>query len=264
MSILQEIFIHKMQEVSERMQAVPFDTLLARLNDAPEPPDFIRALTKPRTAKPALIAEVKHKSPSKGILRDPFDPIALARTYRDNGAAAISVLTDEKYFGGHLRYLEEINTELGGNMPTLRKDFIFSEYQLAEAAAAGAGAVLLIAAMLSAKELIYLREKAEDYGMAALVEIHTRAEMDAALEAGAALIGINNRDLHTFTVNITTSLTLRSFLPSSVVVVSESGIKTSEDVRRLADAGVDAMLIGEALVIEPDPGEAIRRLRGAA
>ena len=264
MSILQEIFIHKRQEVAERMRELPIEALHHKLEDVPEAPDFIESLKKTGSDKPALIAEVKHKSPSKGVLRSPFDPYALAQTYRENGAAAVSVLTDEKYFGGKLDYLAGISTSFAGTLPTLRKDFIFSEYQVLEAAAAGASAVLLIAAMLSRRELAFLLEKAEDYGMSALVEAHTHAEVDAALEAGAALIGINNRDLHTFTVDIGTTLALRPHIPPTVTVVSESGISTAEHVRTLADAGVDAMLIGETLVVEQDPAVAIRKLRGAA
>lgn len=266
MSILEEIFTHKRSEVAARIAEHPVETLVDLLPSLSRQSRFIDALKRSTANRPALIAEVKHRSPSKGLLRENFDPITLAKSYAAHGAEAISVLTDEKYFGGHLDYLYEVNRALSSReppTPTLRKDFIFSEYQLLEAAVAGASAVLLIAAMLSLQDLEYLIERTHELSMEPLVEIHNKAELQIAVSAGATLIGINNRDLHTFEVDLQTTLSLRPLVPGNIAVVSESGIKTAEHVRLLAEAGVDAMLIGESLVREQDPGIAIRRLREA-
>jgi indole-3-glycerol phosphate synthase len=266
MSILDEIFAHKRIEVAAAKQHVPEAELEKKAGVTPVPPDFVRALTDLNRAAPRLIAEIKYRSPSKGVLCRDFDPLRLAQTYAENGAAAISVLTDEKYFGGKLEYLSGIarslrsddfcrwigTTEVVTTIPLLRKDFIFDRYQLLEARAAGASAVLLIAAMLEQDALCALIAEAETLSLTLLIEVHTRAELDRAQEAGARVIGINNRDLHTFKVSLQTTLDLRSHIPSWVVVVAESGIKTMEDVCMLADAGVDAMLIGEGLVTAED------------
>ncbi len=207
--------------------------------------------------KPRLIAEVKFRSPSKGILRSTYDPLELARTYAEKGAAAISVLTDEKYFGGSLGVLEDIaNLDLG--LPLLRKDFIFDRYQLLEARAAGASAALLIVAMLTPGQLCSLLAEAHSLGLEALVEAHCAAEVERALEAGARIVGVNNRDLHTFEVSLDTCLQLRKQIPAEVVMVAESGIRNPADVARLEAAGVDAMLIGEALVTAEDVGARVR------
>ena len=206
---------------------------------------------------PRLIAEVKYRSPSKGILCPDFDHLGLARTYAKNGAAAISILTDEKYFGGSLDYLRKI-AALTLGIPLLRKDFIFDHYQLLEARAAGASAVLLIVAMLKPEQLRDLLTAARELGLEALVETHTSDEVEEALEVGARVIGVNNRDLHTFNVSLETSLQLRPQIPSDVVMVAESGIHTTDDIARLAAAGVDAMLIGEGLVTALDVGAKVR------
>ncbi len=208
---------------------------------------------------PRLIAEVKYRSPSKGILRPAFDPLGLAHSYAQNGAAAISVLTDEKYFGGSLEILREI-AALDLGLPLLRKDFIFDRYQLLEARRAGASAVLLIVAMLTLGQLRALLDAAQALGLEALVETHTAAEVTQALEAGAHIIGVNNRDLHSFEVRLETCLNLRSQIPAQVVMVAESGIHSAADVARLAAAGVDAMLVGEGLVTAADVGAKVREL----
>ena len=251
MSILDEIFAHKRIEVTARRQKLSVGDLEAVIPDLPTPMDFTAALRRDTDSALRLIAEVKYRSPSKGILCPDFDPLGLARTYAENGAAAISVLTDEKYFGGSLEILQSIaNLDLG--LPLLRKDFIFDRYQLLEARAAGASAVLLIVAMLEAEQLQDLLAATHDLNLEALIETHTRQEVEQALKVGARVIGVNNRDLHTFNVSLETSLELRPLIPSDIVMVTESGIHTTEDVARLVVTDVDAMLIGEGLVTAPD------------
>ena len=259
MSILNEIFAHKKTEVVKAKQQISTVELEACITELPIPPDFAAALSGGSNTAPRLIAEVKYRSPSKGILCPDFDPVGLARTYAENGAAAISVLTDEKYFGGSLDYLQAI-TALKLQMPLLRKDFIFDNYQLLEARAAGASAVLLIVAMLEVTQLRDLLSAAHELDIEALVETHTCHEVAQAIQAGACVIGVNNRDLHTFKVSLETSLQLRPSIPQSVVMVAESGIHTSDDVARLAAAGVDAMLIGEGLVTAPNIAAKVREM----
>jgi indole-3-glycerol phosphate synthase len=257
MSILDEIFAHKRREVAAIRKRVPVSDLEAAIKDSPFPPDFAATLKGETGSAPRLIAEVKYRSPSRGILCPDFDHLGLARTYAKNGAAAISILTDEKYFGGSLDYLQDI-ADLEMAVPLLRKDFIFDRYQLLEARAAGASAVLLIVAMLEPLQLRDLLAANRELGLEALVETHTADEVEQALEAGARVIGVNNRDLHTFTVSLETSLQLRPQIPSDVVMVAESGIHTTDDVARLAAAGIDAMLIGEGLVTADDVGGKVR------
>jgi indole-3-glycerol phosphate synthase len=257
MSILDEIFTYKRTEVVAAKESTSLADLEAAIKDLPPPLDFAAVLKGTSSATPQLIAEVKYRSPSKGILCPDFDHLRLARTYTENGAAAISVLTDQKYFGGSLDYLREI-AALESGVPLLCKDFIFDHYQLLEARSAGASAVLLIVAMLAPKQLRDLLAATHELGLAALVETHTSDEVERALEVGARVIGVNNRDLHTFNVTLETSLQLRPQIPSDVVMVAESGIHTMEDVARLAAAGVDAMLIGEGLVTAVDIGAKVR------
>ncbi len=257
MSILHEIFAHKRAEVAAAKAKRPISELEARVGDVPKPQAMTSALTGQSFAPPRLIAEVKHRSPSKGVLCPDFNPFGLARSYAKNGAAAISVLTDKKYFGGSLRYLREI-AALDLGLPLLRKDFIFDRYQLLEARAAGASAVLLIVDMLEERQLGSLLSATRDLGMEALVETHDRAEIETALGAGARLIGINNRDLHTFEVKLETTLELCPEIPPDIVVVAESGIHSPNDVARLTAANVNAMLIGESLVTADDIGAKIQ------
>jgi indole-3-glycerol phosphate synthase len=258
MNILDEIFAHKKTEVAARKQAQPLAEVRRASEAAPLPPDFISALR--RVASPALIAEVKKASPSKGLLCPDFDPLQLARTYAENGATAISVLTEEKYFQGHLDYLKVIHSAMP-QIPLLRKDFICDAYQVYEARAAGASAVLLITAYLDGSQLVELHALILSLGMTPLVETHERAELDQALKLdGLRLLGVNNRDLRTFKVNLQTCLDLRPLVPAEVCFVAESGIQVPEDIRCLRAAGVDAALIGEALVTVPDIGEKIRTL----
>jgi indole-3-glycerol phosphate synthase len=217
--------------------------------------DF-RAALLART--PAIIAEIKKASPSKGLLADEFDPAAIARDYERGGASALSVLTDEKFFQGSLADLAAARAATA--LPVLRKDFILDEYQVAEAGAHGADAILLIAAVLPAGSLRRLREYAGEFQMAALVEVHDERELEIALASDAAIIGVNNRNLGTFEVLLDTSVRLAERIPAGVVKVSESGITSAADIRRLHEAGFDACLIGEHLMQAPNRTEALRVL----
>jgi len=227
----------------------------ARCREAPR--NFGAALDGPDIS---LIAEVKRASPSKGPLRPDLDASSLAREYSAAGAAAISVLTEKDYFLGGFADLEAARAAAG--LPVLCKDFIIEEYQVYEARAHGADAVLLIAAVLTRRRLEDLLATARSLGMAALVEVHNRSELAEALECRPAIIGINNRDLADFSVDIKTTLDLRPLVPPGILVVSESGIRTHDDVRMLQEIGVDAVLVGEALVTSPSPAAKIAELLG--
>ena len=217
--------------------------------------DFSRALISRR---PAVIGEVKRASPSKGILTEAFDPAGTARAYEQGGAAALSVLTDEKYFQGSLAHLESARSAIG--LPVLRKDFTTDLYHVHQAAAHGADAILLIAAILSEREMLDFRELAESYRMAALVEVHSEDELRPAIASGARIIGVNNRDLRTFHVDLVVSLSLADKIPDGVIKVSESGIHTAADVQRLRAAGYNSFLVGEHLMKSGDPAAALARL----
>jgi indole-3-glycerol phosphate synthase len=216
--------------------------------------NFRAALTQ---SHPAIISEIKKASPSKGVLSESFDPAAIARLYALGGAAALSVLTEREFFKGSLDDLSAARAAI--ELPVLRKDFTIDEVHVIEAAAHGADAILLIAALLSESELRRFRELAAQFQMAALVEVHDEAELETALASGAEIVGVNNRNLHTFEVKLETSLTLAGKIPSSVVKVAESGIHSSSDVKKLA--GFDAFLVGEHLMKSPDPAAALRELR---
>ncbi len=210
-------------------------------------------------ASPAIIGEVKKASPSRGVLAQDFDPRGIALTYQKGGAAALSVLTDKEYFQGSLADLHAARSAV--RIPVLRKDFILDEAQIAESFMAGADAILLIAAVLDLKALRRLREFAESLGLDVLVEAHDEMELDRALESGATIAGVNNRDLHTFQVSLDTSFRLAGRIPPGIMAVSESGIRTHEDVRRLMEAGYRAFLVGEHLMTAPDPVAALAELR---
>jgi indole-3-glycerol phosphate synthase len=260
MTILDEIYAHTREEVALRERAVPLAEVRARAQGSRPPLDFVAALCAARRS-PALIAEIKRASPSRGLLAPDFDPLRLARIYADNGAAALSVLTDERYFGGALDHLRQV-AESGPRLPLLRKDFVGDPYQVYEARAAGASAVLLIVALLSPGQLADLAALIGELGMAALVEVHDAAELEVALACRARLIGINNRNLADFSVDLGTAIRLRPQIPAGVCVVAESGIHSAADVARLAQAGMDAILVGEALVTAPDVAAAVRSLAG--
>ena len=255
-SILDRIFDAKRAEVAERRARTPLDEMVAEARGAAAPRDFIGSL---RSRAPAIIAEVKRASPSKGDIFPGLDPAAVARDYAAGGAAAISVLTD-RHFKGSLDDLRAVRAAV--ELPILRKDFIFDAYQIFEARAAGADAILLIAAMLDMTQLRALAETARALGLAALVEAHNRAEFDLAREIGAALIGINNRDLHTFKTDLATTETLLAGYAGSAPIVAESGIETPADLRRLDRAGARAFLIGESLLRAGNPRAALDRLIG--
>ena len=217
--------------------------------------DFRGALAS-RT--PAIIAETKKASPSRGVLAEEFDPAHIASTYERGGAAALSVLTDEAFFQGSLAHLEAARAAVV--LPVLRKDFTIAAADVLEAAAHGADAILLIAAILSEREIRDFREAAARFGMAALVEVHNRRELDLATAAGSDLVGVNNRDLTTFEVTLETSLRLAEFMPAGAMAVSESGIHNAADIARLQGAGYRAFLVGEHLMKADDPADALRRL----
>ncbi len=208
---------------------------------------------------PAIIAEIKKASPSKGVLTECFDPGSIARSYEDGGAAALSVLTDAGHFQGSLAHLQQAREEV--RIPVLRKDFTVAPVHIMEAAAHGADAILLIAAILSSGQLRQYRELAAQFGMAALVEVHDADELRSATDSGAEIIGVNNRNLHTFEVNLETSLRLAPQIPKGTIRVAESGIHSAADVHRLADAGYQAFLVGEHLMRSTDPARALQELR---
>jgi indole-3-glycerol phosphate synthase len=217
---------------------------------AAEVPSFREAIAGPHRIR--IIAEIKKASPSAGVLVPDLDVRSLARAYRDSGASAISVVTEERFFQGNLGWIRVAQKESG--LPVLRKDFLFDPYQIAETRAAGASAVLLIVAMLDAVELSNLLDAAGEFGLDALVEVHDEAELDEALLAGAGIIGVNNRDLRTFEVDLETSMRLGGQIPEAALFVAESGIRNRSDLDRLRGAGADAFLIGESLLSSGDPG----------
>jgi indole-3-glycerol phosphate synthase len=268
MTILDEIFLHKRAEVAQRKALCPLEELRAAAEAALPPLDFLGVLQAHPVSGPALIAEIKRGSPSRGLLARDFDPLRLSRLYRQNGASAISVLTDERFFGGCLEHLalvvDDRQSGPGKTLPVLRKDFIFDPYQVYEARAAGADALLLIAAALEVEQMRSLYALTRSLGMAPLVEVHTPEELAGALALDPVLIGINNRNLRDFTVDLECTLRLGPAVPPDVVLVAESGIHTTRDVERLAEAGVDAILVGEALVTAEDPAARVRAFSGLA
>lgn len=261
MTILDEIFAHKQLEVAERKARCSLPEMRKMALDTPAPLDFTGALRSDPN-KPAVIAEIKRGSPSRGMMAAGLVAADTARVYRAAGAAAVSVLTDHKYFGGSLQDLRDARLA-APDLPLLRKEFICDAYQIYESRANGADAVLLIAAHLSDAQLTEFHSLSGELGLAALVETHNRAELERTLRMKPALVGINNRDLHTFQVSLETTHELRPLVPAGVCLVAESGIHTVEDVALLKELNVDAMLIGEALVTSGDPGETLRRLRCA-
>lgn len=264
MTILDDIVKYKrIEELPKQMQIREPALVRAEAKLAPPPKDFVAALRA--TKRIALIAEVKKASPSKGVLRHKFDPIELAAIYAENRAAAISVLTDAKYFQGKLDYLTQIRDHLqqtmGERRPVvLRKDFIFDPYQVYEARAAGADALLLIAAVLKDDEMAALLSLTRKLGMTALIEVHDRAELERVLPLEPRLIGVNNRNLHDFSVDLNNCIELHRHVPDTVCFVAESGIHTAADVARLEQEGIDAILVGEALVKPKDVGQKVREL----
>jgi indole-3-glycerol phosphate synthase len=257
-TILDEIVAVKHSEVAQAKAATPEAVLRRQLADAPPLRDFLAALSAGPPIR--LIAEVKKASPSKGVIRAQFDPVAIARTYQQHGASCISVLTDESYFQGSLEYLRQVRAAV--DLPVLRKDFIIDPYQVVEARAAGADAVLLIAECLDDDSLKQLHDMIVDLGMTPLVEFYEPANLARVLQLGARLVGVNNRDLRTFEVDLEHTLRLRRQIPADRIVVGESGIRTRQDVERLEAAGVQAMLVGGTLLARPDVAVAVDELLG--
>jgi indole-3-glycerol phosphate synthase len=257
-TVLDKIVATKRREIAACRERTPEATLERRVAHAPPVRDFFAALAQPGPIR--LIAEVKKASPSAGVIRADFDPVAIAKTYERHGAACVSVLTDEQYFQGSLDYLTAIRGAIA--LPVLRKDFILERYQLLEARAAGADAVLLIAECLDDCQLRSLHNAAIELGMTPLVELYEPENLPRVIAAGATLVGVNNRNLHSFAVRLEHTLRLRDAIPDECVLVSESGIKTHADVERLEAAGVDAILVGESLMREADIGLAVDRLLG--
>jgi indole-3-glycerol phosphate synthase len=257
-TILDRIVETKWREIEAARLAAPDRDLERRVTDLPPARDFTAAVGAPGEVR--VIAEVKKASPSAGVIRPDFDPVAIASTYAAHGAAAISVLTDVEYFQGSLAYLTAVRRSVG--CPVLRKDFVLDRYQLLEARAAGADAVLLIAECLSGDRLAELQREATALGLHTLVELHDADELPRVLDCGAKVIGINNRDLRTFATRLEHTLDLLPKIPADRVVVSESGIKTHADLERLRVAGARAVLVGESLMRAPDIGAALDALRG--
>jgi indole-3-glycerol phosphate synthase len=257
-TILDKIVATKRDEIARARAARPESALREGLAAASPPRDFFAALCGGPPAR--LIAEVKKASPSAGVIRADFDPVAIAQTYRRHGASCLSVLTDEPYFQGSLEYLRRIRAAV--DLPVLRKDFIIDPYQVLEARAAGADAVLLIAECLPGGLLGELHDAIVALGMTPLVELYEPENLPRVLEAGARLVGVNNRDLKTFQTDLEHTIRLRPRIPGDRVVVGESGIRTRADVERLQAAGVGAILVGESLMRQPDIGAAVDALLG--
>ncbi len=266
-NILDKILKTKRKEVADLHKSVDLATLMAQEEAAPPVRDFFGALTKPPSRGVNLIAEIKKASPSKGLIREDFDPANLAKIYAAAGADALSVLTDEQYFQGHLDYLRQVREAV--DLPIIRKDFIIDPWQVFQARAAGADAILLIAAALQADELVELMELADQLGMTVLLEIHNAAEL--AKIRGAKkfppknvnwLMGINNRDLTTFEVDLDTTVNLIPAITEDVPIISESGIATQYDVEHLASAGVSGILVGETFMRQENVAQAVEKLLG--
>ncbi|MCG8449203.1 MAG: indole-3-glycerol phosphate synthase TrpC [Pirellulales bacterium] len=257
-TILEKIVAAKKQEIDSARRRTPEAELREQIAHAPRVRDFFQALAQPGPIR--LVAEIKKASPSAGVIREDFDPVKIAKTYATHGAACISVLTDEQFFQGKLEFLRQVRAAV--DIPLLRKDFMIESYQLLEARAAGADAVLLIAECLDDCNLRKLHNEAIELGLTPLVELYDPANLPRVLAAGATLIGVNNRNLHTFEVDLQHTLRMRREVPDDCVLVGESGIKTRSDVERLEAAGVDAILVGESLMRQPDIGAAVRELLG--
>lgn len=259
-TVLDKILENKREDVARLKPYITLERLKEKIETLKTPRDFARAITL--EGRTNIIAEIKKASPSKGVLRENFMPYEMAREYQIGGAAALSVVTEEKYFKGRLDYL--VSIKIYTNIPALRKDFIFDDYQVYESRAAGADAILLIAAILEKQQLADLLARSTELGMATLVEVHNEAEMETVLDIGALarIIGINNRDLKTFQTDLQTTVRLAPYVPPDRILVSESGISTAEDIAMLRSNGVNAFLVGEGLIKERELAKKLRELRG--
>lgn len=258
-TVLENIIARKREEIAERCQHVPLSTVMLQAQQQPACRGFVQAVERRLAAQqPAVIAEIKKASPSKGIIREPFIPVDIAESYAQAGATCLSVLTDIDFFQGADHYLTEVRHAV--DLPVIRKDFIVDEYQIYEARAIGADCILLIVAVLSADRLQQLNDCAHALGMDVLVEVHNAQELDVALELPNRLIGINNRNLHTFETCLDTTFELLDRIDDSRIVVTESGIHTREHVQAMRQQHVHSFLIGEALMRAEDPGQALQTL----
>ncbi len=257
-SFLTKILKFKRAALEHQKKNVQLRTLEKGIEEAPPVRNFSKAICRPSQIR--LIAEIKKASPSRGIIRAEFDPLEIASIYEKSGVAAISVLTEEKFFLGHPRFLKEIRKKC--LCPLLRKDFIFDEYQIFESRYLGADALLLITAILSEIQLKQLLKLTEALGMQALVEVHNQSELGVALRAGARLVGVNNRDLNSFDTHLSTAVSLGRFFPHGIARVAESGLFTHKDVIKMKRSGYHAVLIGEAIIKKKNIGEKIRELMG--
>ncbi len=255
-TILDTIIENTRLEVAEAKKSVSLETLSGLASSSPAPRGFAEAIGPARGLR--IIAEIKHASPSKGVFREDFDPVAIAKGYEAGGASALSVLTDRKFFRGDISYLEAVKKEV--SIPLLRKDFIIDPYQVYEARVRGADAILLIVAALEQSPLVELLTLTRSLALGVLVEVHDEAELERALSAGSDIVGINNRDLRTFEVDLGVSVRLSRMMPADVTIVAESGVSSGSDIRRLRDEGVHVFLIGETFMKAPDPGEELRKL----
>lgn len=254
--ILDDIVEHKRVELELSQKSRSLSDLKSLLRKQDPPRDFYGLATQTDDIK--IIAEVKKASPSKGEISKDFDPVKIAKSYERGGAFAISVLTDERFFMGSLEYLSQVRANV--SVPVLRKDFTIDPYQIYEARYYGADIILLIVSILDTESIRSFRELAEELGMCAIVEVHDESELEKALEAESRIIGINNRDLKTFDVNINTSERLVAKIPGEILVISESGISKPEYISRLRKRGISTFLIGESLMIQDDPGRALKDL----
>lgn len=259
-SILRKIIRTKHEEIEQRCSKLSLEQLRAMASDQPAARGFARQLEAVAAERAAVIAEVKKASPSAGIIRPDFRPAEIAASYQAGGAACLSVLTDEQYFQGSDDYLQEARAAC--SLPVLRKDFLVDPWQVYESRALGADCVLLIVAVLQREQLQELEGLAREAGLDVLVEVHNEAELENALTTQARLIGVNNRDLHTFTTDLGTSERLRDGVPSDRLMVTESGIHTAEDIARMRSVNINAFLVGEAFMRQDDPGRALQSLFG--
>lgn len=258
-TVLDRILAYKQNEVAARKRTRPLVELNRVARTAPPARGFVASLSARIAAgDAAVIAEVKKASPSKGVIRADFDPPAIARSYASAGAACLSVLTDESFFQGHDDYLVDVRAAVP--LPTLRKDFVVDPYQIVEARALGADCILLIVAALQPQQLRDYYTAALDLGLDVLIEVHDRGELERCLALSPAVVGINNRDLRTFDTRLSTTLDLLPYIPTDVVVVTESGIHERAQIDEMRSRGVNAFLVGEAFMREPDPGAALRKL----
>jgi indole-3-glycerol phosphate synthase len=257
--ILEKIISVKRREIEESRSVVSFSELEKQCSSLPPTRDFVHALrSRVEKSEPAVIAEIKKASPSKGVIRKDFDPVAIGRSYEQSGAACLSVLTDREFFQGAPEYLTAVKAET--TIPVIRKDFIIDPYQVYEARAMGADCILLIVAALDVAEMRELERVAQKMGLAVLVEVHSQEELEHALELDTPLIGINNRNLRTFETDIRTSLSVAKRIPSNRIAITESGINTREDVALMIEHSIYAFLVGESMMRQPDPGVALRGL----